>query len=323
MPFVEINLEIYNTLSEYTTNVLDSAAPGKIRFELGGNTWNIIRTLSRLGRNVRFACTSSREDMSISILETSHYELTPSVVFVPSVSTPAPRFVAVDGASGPLLRTIDIPNQSKPTVEQLGFVSRLITESYNAGYTIAVLASSIEDQLMKHIITECSDHGLTVVAAASSAPTVSRFVPYLSALDLVVLNQSEAQVLAEFLDFPTSGTLQTVRLISRQGPEVIITGGEKELWARSSNGKEYAGIPPHLGESFVNDLGAGDTFLAFLIDSFLRQGRLVCREGLAWAMTGGCLACQTQKHILEEIDSSTANNLYTHLLEGVSASIQQ
>lgn len=65
-----------------------------------------------------------------------------------------------------------------------------------------------------------------------------------------------------------------------------------------------------LNSTFVNDLGAGDTFAAFLIDSYLRQIGKIDRDTLAWATSGAAMVCQISDHMLSYIDMSTFREIF-------------
>lgn len=313
--FGEVNLDIYVRFSLDTTYVEQSAASADIEFELGGNTWNIAKTLQKLGRKVMFICTSSKDDISITLLKSRSDNYYPDIEFIPGIATLAPRFVAVDKAERPILRAIQLPNQTSPDQQQLKYLSDMLRKHRENGYGTVVLASSIETEILECIILESKKLNMQIVGAISSAPTVNRFAPALSYFDILILNLSEAQALTSVLGLNSGAAHEFAHVLSQYAKNSIVTMGADTLYAYSENGLKLDCTPPFLGKSFVNDLGAGDAFAAFLIDAFTRTGKWVSAETLAWATAGATLVCQNKKHIIEEINREDIIDRYEEILQ--------
>jgi ribokinase len=144
--------------------------------------------------------------------------------------------------------------------------------------------------------------GTTVVL--NLAPAVQVPVALLSAVDVLVVNESEAASLLEWIPEDNAGLLRAARDLLARGPAaVVVTAGGAGAVVGSGDGVVHV---PAIPVDVVDTTGAGDAFVGVLA-SCLDAG-ISLRESVATATRAGAAAVQTRGAQLVSLDTSTGGH---------------
>jgi ribokinase len=120
----------------------------------------------------------------------------------------------------------------------------------------------------------------------NAAPASRLGAAWLAALDLLVVNATEAAALAPTFRAPPGEEAFATHVASRHGIEVVVTLGARGAFA-AGRGAIYR--VPAWPVAVVDSVGAGDAFTGCLAAALDRGAPL--RSALAFASVGGALAC--------------------------------
>lgn len=216
----------------------------------GGKGANQAVAAGRLGGDVAFVgCVG--EDDAAPLLRRSLAEAGVDLEMVWSV--PAPTGVAL------ILLTPDGEN----SIVVAPGANRLVTPELLArapGWeeaAVVLLQLEIPLETVEHVAREAAMRGTRVVLNA--APAAALPAGLLGAVDLLVVNESEGEIL---LDGPAGSPPATVRALRGLGPRsVVLTLGAAGSWV--SDGGEPVHVPAHRVAA-VDTTGAGDAFVGAL-----------------------------------------------------------
>ena len=127
--------------------------------------------------------------------------------------------------------------------------------------------------------------GMRVILNAAPAHALTR--DWLDAVDVLVVNESEAGILGRSLALPTDAQGFVDAVASAKGPTTVVTLGSRGALARSGEGSYV--VPAHRLDP-VDTVGAGDAFVGVLAAA-LDDGHRITRA-FARASAAGALACR-------------------------------
>ena len=163
-------------------------------------------------------------------------------------------------------------------------------------FTHAVLQFEIPLPTVLYAAKRFRAEGAKVIINFSpSTPGARALLPH---TDVLVVNHSEASaVWLELVgsDEPLPPSLWTIidalRRADGGGRDVVVTLGSRGVWGMSAHG-EVRQLAAH-SVNTVNAVGAGDSFLAMLVASLIRDNSLL--DSLYAASAGGALACSRRE----------------------------
>ena len=151
--------------------------------------------------------------------------------------------------------------------------------------TTLVLQHEVPERANAALIERARERGACIVLNAAPARAIT--LELLAQLDVLIVNETEAETLADSLRWP-SATDAFARAATVACPRltVAVTLGSRGAVARNGEGKLCA-VPPRV--DVVDTTGAGDAFVGALAAALDRGATL--RDALARAVAAGTLAC--------------------------------
>jgi ribokinase len=151
--------------------------------------------------------------------------------------------------------------------------------------TTLVLQHEVPEAANAALVARARQRGARIVLNAAPARPIPLDV--LRLLDVLVVNESEAAMLAPFYGWPSEAAsfADAAAAISPRLAAVVTLGSKGALARRG--GERYSAAPPQI--RVVDTTGAGDAFVGVLAAALDRRATL--RDALARAVAAGSLAC--------------------------------
>lgn len=211
----------------------------------------------------------------------------PALALLREAGVDVARVRRVDGATGVALIHVEDSGENAITVipgANAHVASSQVDDRVLARATTLLLQLEVPAGESLRVAKRARAHGARVVLNA--APAMPLAAPWLEAIDVLVVNETEAATLADALSLPAEAGAFAVALAQRAPLAAIVTRGARGAVA-AADGFRYA--VPSLAVQCLDTVGAGDAFagtLAAALDAGLNLPRALARSCAA-----GALAC--------------------------------
>lgn len=243
---------------------------GTVREFVGGSPANVALGLGRLGHSVALLTQLARDARGLAIaahLLESGVEVLPSSYVLERTSTALARI----GPDGQARYDFDFewkpfrpPTELRPRVVHTGSLACFIEPGARSTQK---LLESFEGSLITF------DPNVRGTLLGSRSAAIQRFEEIASLADVVKLSDEDAAFL-----LPGCGAEQAINEILALGPRmVVLTMGERGAVAALPDHRVYT---PPVDVAAVDTIGAGDTFMASIVDSLLTRPAAFSAIGL-------------------------------------------
>lgn len=161
----------------------------------------------------------------------------------------------------------------------------------------------VPEQAVMQALTAAGGHGVLNAAPARALPTA-----LLDALDLLIVNEHEARIVA---DLPSGSSEEAIAALLERVPEVIITLGAAGALV-ASRGAPPTRVPAVPARQVVDTTGAGDTFCGAFAAELARGAGVVAAANwgcaaasLAVERHGAATAVPTRAEVLGRLAAGT------------------
>lgn len=285
---------------------LHDSIPGNVTWGLGGVARNICENLSKLNQNIEFISVFGVDQYSEKIKKDCR-EKNINLNYSEDLECySTPTYICLNDENGEMVYAVsDMSVYANITPEFLEKRMNVINRS-----KVCVFDTNIPQDSIEYLINNSQ---VPLFAEAVSKEKVKKLKNKLSKIYSVKLNLIEAGVLSE-IKIKDENTLQAAAavLLSQGLNSVFITLGEKGTYYSS---KQESGIIPCFKGPVINTTGAGDSFMAGLIFSYMKKEistKVMARYGTAAA----ALTVSSKFSVSENMSCENIKGLISKIKKG-------
>lgn len=273
---------------------LYSSNPVKTTEVCGGVARNFAENLSRLGYHTSLmTCIGADKEGDWILQETKSQGVDVSQVWVLQTERTGTYTTLLDGNGETIVAMADMDIYEKVTVAMLEE-----KWSYIVSSKAVFLDTNISEDCISYVINRCRDENIPLYIDPVSPDKVLKLPLNLEGIEVLLLSQEEAEVLAEAEIQSVEDRERIADKIKQRGVQkVIITLPDHGIYYSSPQESGY--LPPFYTE-IVDITGASDAFSSCAIYGIMNDESLLtaCQLGLA----GSALTFQTEESVSAQLN---------------------
>ncbi|WP_156290641.1 PfkB family carbohydrate kinase [Oceanobacillus salinisoli] len=272
---------------------LHSSNPVKITEVCGGVARNLAENLSRLGHNTSLmTCVGNDREGEWLLSESKKQGVDVSQVWILETKRTGTYTALIDVNGEMVVSMADMNIYENITIE-------MIEEKWShiVASQAVFLDTNIPEDCIRFLIERCKEEKISLYINPVSSAKAQRLPYNLKGVELLILNQQEAEMLVESTIDSAEGFQLACKTIQKRGVKNVIIL-LPDYGAYYASPEEIGHLPPFKKET-IDETGADDAFASCVIHGIMNGDSLLraCQLGLA----GYSLTQQTERSVSTEL----------------------